>query len=614
MFRNIRKPAWTAAAAVAAVGAGAVALSVPAQAQEQLHQKHKFQMPAVAAEPPSRASQLAKAKSGEEFDLVVVGGGATGSGIALDAATRGLKVALVERDDFSCGTSSRSTKLIHGGVRYLEKAVWNLDYNQYELVKEALHERKVFLDIAPHLTFALPIMIPVYTWWQLPYFWMGVKCYDLLAGRQNLESSYMLSRSRALDAFPMLSDDKLKGAIVYYDGSQNDSRMNVSLIMTAVEKGAVCLNHCEVTELTKGPDGKLNGVIARDTDGGEGAPFEIKAKCVVNATGPFTDSLRKMDDANTMEICAPSSGVHIILPGYYSPKKMGLLDPATSDGRVIFFLPWQGNTLAGTTDQPTKITANPIPSEEDIDFILNEVRHYVEGKVDVRREDVLAAWSGIRPLVRDPNAKNTESLVRNHLITYSDSGLVTIAGGKWTTYRQMAEETVDACISKFALKPELSATAVTRDVKLIGAHGWNPLMYIDLIQQEKLDPEVAKHLSENYGSRAFTVASLAEMPTPEPGVIPQSTLTKGKRILFPYPYLDAECKYSMKYEYATTAVDFLARRTRLAFLNAAAAYEALPEVIEIMATELKWDEARKTQEFNHGVEYLRTMGLNPKDK
>lgn len=613
MFRTIRKPAWAAAAAaVAAAGAGAVALSVPAQAQEELHKKHKFTVPPVAAEPPSRAAQLEKMKT-EEFDLVVVGGGATGSGIALDAVTRGLKVALVERDDFSCGTSSRSTKLIHGGVRYLEKAVWNLDYNQYELVKEALHERKVFLDIAPHLTFALPIMIPVYTWWQLPYFWMGVKAYDLLAGRQNLESSYMLSRSRALDAFPMLSDDKLKGAIVYYDGSQNDSRMNVSLIMTAVERGATILNHCEVTELTKGADGQLNGVVAKDTDGNAGS-FNIKAKSVVNATGPFTDSLRKMDDKDTKEICAPSSGVHIILPGYYSPKKMGLLDPATSDGRVIFFLPWQGNTLAGTTDQPTKITANPIPSEEDIDFILNEVRHYVEGKVDVRREDVLAAWSGIRPLVRDPHAKNTESLVRNHLITYSESGLVTIAGGKWTTYRQMAEETVDACIAKFGLKPEISAKAVTRDVKLIGANNWSPLTYIDLIQQENLDPEVAKHLSENYGSRAFTVASLAEMPTPEPGVIPQSTLTKGKRILYPYPYLDAECKYSMKYEYATTAIDFLARRTRLAFLNAAAAYEALPEVIEIMAKELKWDEARKESEFNTGVEYLYSMGLSPKNK
>lgn len=559
------------------------------------------------AKPPPARSELTKKLGEETYDILVIGGGATGAGVAVDAASRGLKVALVERDDFSCGTSSRSTKLVHGGVRYLEKAVWNLDYNQYELVKEALHERKTFLDIAPHLSFALPIMIPVYKWWQLPYFWIGVKAYDFLAGKQNLESSYMLTRSKALEAFPQLNPDTIKGAIVYYDGSHNDSRMNVSLALTAVDLGATVLNHVEVTSIQKDPEtGKIIGVTAKDLESGSETPINIKAKSVVNATGPFTDSIRKMDNFQTSEIVAPSSGVHIILPSYYAPKNLGLLDANTSDGRVIFFLPWQGSIIAGTTDAPTKISPNPIPSEEEIQFILNEVTRYFEGNIDVRREDVLAAWSGIRPLVRDPNAKNTESLVRNHLITVSDSGLVTIAGGKWTTYRQMALETVEKCIELFDLKPP-HGTA-TQSLPLVGSAGWNKLQYIDLIQKYNLEPKVAQHLSDNYGTRAFTVAEFLEKPEPD-SEKSIATVTAGKQLIEPYPFLQAEIKYATKYEYATTAIDFLARRTRLAFLDCKAAHQVLPQVIDIMGKEFNWSEDRKTKEYVDGVEYLKGMGL-----
>lgn len=572
-------------------------------------------LPAVAKPPPSRQELITRlsksnpANPDEVYDMLIVGGGATGTGVALDAASRGLKVALLERDDFSCGTSSRSTKLIHGGVRYLEKAVFNLDYSQYELVREALHERKVFLDIAPHLSFALPIMIPAHKWWELPYFWVGVKAYDFLAGKQNLESSYLLSRGKALEAFPQLNPDTLKGAIVYYDGSHNDARMNVSLALSAVQLGATVLNHVEVTGIQKDPaTGMINGVIARDLESDTESTIAISAKSVVNATGPFTDSIRKLDDFQTREIVAPSSGVHIILPGYYTPKKLGLLDAATSDGRVIFFLPWQGSTIAGTTDQPTALSPNPIPSEEDIQFILKEVRHYFEGNMDVRREDVLAAWSGIRPLVRDPNAKNTESLVRNHLITVSDSGLVTIAGGKWTTYRQMAQETVEKCVELFKLKPP--TTTATETLKLVGGEDWSQLQYIQLIQKFNLTPEVAKHLSDNYGTRAFTVAEYLEQPaSPQSDSVSQATATAGKPLIAPYPFLHAEIKYATKYEYATTAIDFLARRTRLAFLDCRAAYEVLPTVIDEMGAELNWSKARKTQEYKDGVEYLKGMGL-----
>ncbi|KAL9635254.1 MAG: hypothetical protein Q9204_002686 [Flavoplaca sp. TL-2023a] len=561
----------------------------------------------------------------ESYDLLVIGGGATGSGIALDAATRGLKVALVEREDFASGTSSKSTKLVHGGVRYLEKAVWELDYNQYKLVKEALRERKYFLDTAPHLSNWLPIMIPVQKWWQAPYFWAGTKFYDFLAGSEGIESSYFLTKSKALEAFPMLKKENLFGALVYYDGAHNDSRMNVSIAMTAALYGATVVNHIEVTSLEKDANGKLIGARVKDRvrekDGQKPQEFSIKAKGIINATGPFTDAIRKMDEPHVSEIVAPSSGVHVILPGYYSPSKMGLIDPKTSDGRVIFFLPWQGNTIAGTTDAPTAISQNPIAGEEEINWILSEIQAYLAPDLNVRRGDVLAAWSGIRPLVKDPHSKNTESLVRNHLITVSDSGLLTCAGGKWTTYRQMGEEAVDEAIKRYKLKTSpllqvprvsgsemiddaapLDGTCQTHQVRLVGAHGFSNTLFINLIQHFGLESIVAKHLTESYGDRAWTVAALSA-PTE------QRYPVRGLKISALYPFIDGEIRYAVRHEYAQTAVDVLARRTRLAFLNAQAALEALPTVIDLMTEELGWSKKRQEKEWHETVQFLASMGL-----
>jgi glycerol-3-phosphate dehydrogenase len=559
------------------------------------------------------AEEAAPQNDDDIYDLLIIGAGATGAGVALDAATRGLKVAVVERDDFSSGTSSKSTKLVHGGVRYLEKAVWELDYNQYKLVKEALRERKYFLDTAPHLSSWLPIMLPLDKWWKAPYYWAGTKAYDFLAGSEGIETSYFLTRSKALDAFPMLKKTDLVGALVYYDGAHNDSRMNVSLAMTAALYGATVVNHIEVTSLQKDANGKLCGARVKDLISGRSGKkadeFQIRARGIINATGPFTDSIRKMDDPEVKEIVAPSSGVHVVLPGYYSPQKMGLLDPKTSDGRVIFFLPWQGNTIAGTTDAPTTISQNPVAGEDEIDWILSEIRHYLSPDINVRRGDVLAAWSGIRPLVKDPNAKNTESLVRNHLINVSPSGLLTCAGGKWTTYRQMAEDCVDEAITQFKLQPKpypnapdvsgtemiddgahLDGTCQTHQVKLVGAHGFSKTLFINLIQHFGVETDVAKHLTESYGDRAWTVAALS-IPTEKRFPV------RGERISALYPFIDGEVRYAVRHEYAQTAIDVLARRTRLAFLNAQAALEALPKVIDIMGTELKWDSKRKETEW-----------------
>ncbi|KAJ3228066.1 mitochondrial glycerol-3-phosphate dehydrogenase [Chytriomyces hyalinus] len=558
------------------------------------------------------ASKAAPAEEEPEFDLLICGGGATGVGCALDAATRGLKVALVERDDFSSGTSSRSTKLVHGGVRYLEKAFKELDIEQYKLVVEALHERSIFLKIAPYLSYQLPIMLPIYAYWKLPYYFVGAKAYEFLAGAEGISKSYFLGKRKALEAFPMMKSDRLVGAMVYYDGAHNDSRMNVAIALTAVAHGAVVANHVEVVELVKKPRTKffgkagfgkdeICGAVVRDVLTGK--TWTVKAKGVINATGPFSDGLRKLDTGfTTQEIVAPSAGVHIILPNYFSPRNMGLIDPETSDGRVIFFLPWQGNTIAGTTDSPTTVSANPMPSEEDITWILDEVKNYLDPGIKVRRGDVLAAWSGIRPLVRDPAAKNTAALVRNHMINVSESGLLTIAGGKWTTYRAMAHETIDKAVEVFDLGDK-AGPCVTERTILVGTAGWTPNMFIKLIQNFGIETEVAEHLADSYGGHAWAVASMAHMTGLRWPI-------HGKRLSPQYPYIEAEVRYAVRREYACTVVDVIARRTRLAMLNAQAAKEALPRVIEIMAEELKWTPERQAQEHADALQFLSCMGLH----
>ncbi|KAI6030490.1 FAD dependent oxidoreductase-domain-containing protein [Pisolithus orientalis] len=545
--------------------------------------------------PPSRQAMLdALENSGkthpdsEQFDLLIVGGGATGAGVAVDAASRGLRVALVERSDFSSGTSSKSTKLVHGGVRYLQKAVMELDYEQYKLVREALHERKIFLQTAPYLSHMLPIMLPIYKYWQ-----------------ENMESSYLMSKGKALEIFPMLKRDGLVGAVVYYDGQHNDARMNVALIMTAVKLGATVVNYCGVTDLHKNADGKLIGAKVRDQL--TGREFDVRAKGIINATGPYADTLLKLNSPDHKSIVRPSSGIHITLPAYYAPSRMGLLDPATSDGRVIFFLPWEGGVVAGTTDTPTKVNAENeevTANEDEVNWVLDEVRRYLSRDIRVRRGDVLSAWAGLRPLIAARSEGGTEGLVRNHLVSVEESGLVTIAGGKWTTYRAMAEETVNTAVEVFGLQDKVNGPCRTEELRLVGSDGWSPTMFIGLIQRFGLDTDVATQLSDNYGDRAWTVCALAQ-PTGEQWPL------HGVRLSPNYSYLEAEILYATRHEYACTAVDVLARRTRLAFVNAQAALSALPRVIEIMSEELGWDRARQRQEFERSVKFLQSMGLPP---
>ncbi|XP_065870796.1 glycerol-3-phosphate dehydrogenase SDP6, mitochondrial [Euphorbia lathyris] len=560
---------------------------------------------------PSRASQesvLIGATAANPLDVLVIGGGATGTGAALDAVTRGLRVGLVEREDFSSGTSSRSTKLIHGGVRYLEKAVFNLDYGQLKLVFHALEERKQVIDNAPHLCHALPCMTPCFEWFEVVYYWMGLKMYDLVAGRHLLHLSRYYSAEESLELFPTLAkkgkDRNLKGTVVYYDGQMNDSRLNVGLACTAALAGAAVLNHAEVVSLLK-DEANERIIGARIRNNISGNEFDTYAKVVVNAAGPFCDSLRKMANKDAQSMICPSSGVHIVLPDYYSPEGMGLIVPKTKDGRVVFMLPWLGRTVAGTTDSNTIITLLPEPHEDEIQFILDAISDYLS--VKVRRTDVLSAWSGIRPLAVDPSAKNTESISRDHVVCEDFPGLVTITGGKWTTYRSMAEDAVNAAIKSGKLNP--ANECITHNLRLVGGDGWEPSSFTVVAQQYVrmkktyggkvvpgvMDTAAAKHLSHAYGIMAERVAAIAQ----NEGL--------GKRLAHGYPFLEAEVAYCARHEYCESANDFIARRSRLAFLDTDAAGRALPRIIDILAAEHNWDKGRKNQELEMAKDFLETF-------
>lgn len=532
----------------------------------------------------TRRHRLDSLQQRTPFDLLVIGGGATGCGIAVDAASRGLTVALIDKNDLAEGTSSRSTKLVHGGVRYLEMAVKRLDRAQYHLVKEGLHERGTFLNNAPHLAGRVALVTPLYRWFDVPYVFAGLLLYDLLAGKKRLGRSSLISRDEALRRFPMLKAEGLKAGVVYYDGQFNDSRMAVTLALTAQKQGAVVANHVEALALLK-VDGKLCGAQVRDTLSGD--EFTIKARGVINATGPFVDRLRQLDDPATTPILKASSGIHIVLSQRFAPPESGLMIPKTDDGRVLFILPWQGHALIGTTESPSEIVDHPQANEEEIGYLLRHINRYFN--LAVKRSDVKAVWSGLRPLVVAPQTTNTAQLVREHLIEVSASGLLTIAGGKWTSYRKMAEEAVDRALQTFLLGP--ARACYTSRFALVGAENFEARGELALIEAYGLAPDVAQHLHHAYGDQAVAVAKLA-----------QSGL--AARLHPEHPYLEAEVIYAARNEFAERASDVLTRRLALALLDNAAAIAALPRVIELMAAELGWDRQRRDQEMELSMQRL----------
>ena len=495
-----------------------------------------------------------------EWDMIVVGGGATGVGVAIDAASRGYDVLLLERSDFGKGTSSRSTKLVHGGVRYLEQG--NLS-----LVMEALKERGLLLQNAPHLVRNLGFVVPSYDWWESPFYGIGLKLYNLLAGKYGFGASRILSREETLERLPTIKTEGLKGGVIYFDGQFDDSRLLINLVATAFEQGATLLNYAEVTELTRDGEGFVDGVGFRDTETAE--EFEARGKVVINATGPFADQLRRMAEPSAQPMIAPSQGIHLVFDGSFLAGDSAIMVPHTSDGRVMFAIPWHGHTVVGTTDTPVpKALLEPVAMEQEVEFILHTASLYLARKPD--RGDVLSVFAGIRPLVASGESGNTASLSRGHTIRIEDSGMVTVCGGKWTTYRHMAEDCVNqaATLARLAEKP-----CVTSHLNI---HGFHPA-------SEKFG-----HLWM-YGSDAPMVQEL-ERSEPQWAEPLHGAL----------PYTGAEVIWAVRREMARTLDDVLARRTRALFLNARAALGMAPRVAELMAQELGRDgqwEARQLQAF-----------------
>jgi glycerol-3-phosphate dehydrogenase len=487
------------------------------------------------------------------WDMIVIGGGATGVGVAVDAASRGFEVLLLEAQDFGKGTSSRSTKLIHGGVRYLEQG-------NISLVMEALKERGLLRQNAPHLVHDLAFIVPNYSWWEAPFYGIGMKIYDLLAGKYGFGRSRILSSQETLEKLPNLQTDGLRGGVIYYDGQFDDTRLLIHMAATAADHGATLLNYAPVIEITKDSEGFANGVTFTDEESGK--TISASAQVVINATGIFADNIRRMTDPEAKKMIAPSQGIHLVFERSFLRADTAIMVPHTSDGRVLFAIPWHNHTVVGTTDTPIeKVSYDPLPFEEEIDFILDTAAQFLSRPP--KREDILSVYVGIRPLVKmqdEDSPAKTSALSRDHTVHIDNSGLITIVGGKWTTYRHMAEDCVNHAITLGRLR---DAACITRDLRL---HG-----YYENIE-ELGDFWV-------YGSDAAAIHALA---------------SKDPQLLEPlHPdltYCAAEVIWAVRNEMARTLEDVLARRTRALFLNAHAALTVAPKVAAIMSHELHTDQ------------------------
>jgi glycerol-3-phosphate dehydrogenase len=497
----------------------------------------------------------------QPWDMIIVGGGATGAGVAVDAATRGYATLLLEQHDFGKGTSSRSTKLVHGGVRYLEQG-------NVSLVMEALKERGLLRKNAPHLVSELACIVPSYAWWEGPFYGIGLKVYELLAGKYGFGKSQHISREEALQRLPNVNPEGLTGGVVYYDGQFDDTRLLINLIATAAEHGATLLNYAKVIGLRKGSDGIISGVDWQNVETGE--TFSAQAKVVVNATGTFTDSVRRLAEPDAKQMIAPSQGAHLVFDRSFLPGTNAILVPHTKDGRVMFAIPWHGHTLVGTTDTPMKETSlEPIALDAEIEFILETARLYLAKKPS--RSDILSVFAGIRPLVKSSEGGNTAALSRDHTIHIDKSGLLSITGGKWTTYRNMAQGCVDqaATLADLPDKPCLT--------RALNIHGYHTN-------------------AANFGSLSFygsDAPAIRELITKD--------ATLGRQLDSQLPYLEAEVVWAGRAEMARTVEDVLARRTRALFLNAKAAIRMAPRVASILAQELGHDEkwqADQIEAFN----------------
>jgi glycerol-3-phosphate dehydrogenase len=511
----------------------------------------------MAAIPFTRQAMLRQFSEVREWEVLVIGGGSTGLGTALDAASRGYKTLLLEQADFAKGTSSRSTKLVHGGVRYLAQG-------NIRLVFDALRERGILLRNAPHVVSVQPFVIPCYSWWQRFFYGTGLTLYDLLAGRYSLGRTTWWSRRTMLEHMPTVRPEHLKGGIVYYDGQFDDARMALNMAQTCAEQGGTVLNYTRVTALHKDAHGKVNGVEALDLESGQS--HTLRAKAVINATGVYVDDILHLDQPAQKPLVMPSQGVHVVLDKSFLRSDIALMIPKTSDDRVLFAIPWQGHVLVGTTDTPLQeLSLEPVALEAEINFILQTAGQYLQKSPT--RQDVLSVFAGLRPLAApDSETGNTKEISRSHKLLVAPSGLVTITGGKWTTYRQMAEDTVDAVIRVAGLAEKPCVT------KALSIHGAIPESAIPM-------PSSVSNIA-HYGSDSTALQTLM-----------QSAPELAQKLHPDFSYTLVEVVWAVRHEMARTVEDVLARRLRVLFLDARAALEMAPAVAAVMARELHRDEA-----------------------
>ncbi len=501
-----------------------------------------------------REDLLARLDPHAVYDLAIVGGGATGLGVALDAAARGLKVVLVEANDFAKGTSSRSTKLVHGGVRYLAQG-------NIALVREALHERSTLLKNAPHIAQPLPFVVPSYKWWESAFYGIGLKMYDALAGSSGLGPTHFLSRQATLDCLPSVQPEHLRGGVQYWDGQFNDAKLALALARSAAVQGALLLNYMKAKQLQY-TQAKVSGLHCEDVLSGQS--YAIQARCVVNATGVWVDALREQD-GTPEPIVAPSQGVHIVVDEHFMPGHTALMIPNTADGRVLFAVPWLGKVILGTTDTPRHdLAAEPLAFEDEIDFILSESARYL--RVAPKRCDVKSIWVGLRPLVKPPkdDGENTKGLSREHTVLVSRSGLVTVTGGKWTTYRAMAADVLQKCADSGLLPANAPKSSRTDQLPLVGAES----------TQQGPRPLCEAQGWHSYGSEQAFVRTM-----------PGHDVELGEGLS------EAMVRFAARYEYAVHVEDALARRSRLLFLDARQAAELAPRVAQILEEETGLDPA-----------------------
>lgn len=484
------------------------------------------------------------------WDVIVIGGGATGLGTAVESASRGYSTLLLEQTDFAKGTSSRSTKLAHGGVRYLQQG-------DVSLVIEALHERGLMMQNAPHLVRNQAFIIPTYDWWGGPFYTVGMKVYDILAGKLGISPSKSLSREETLELIPTVEPDGLRGGVMYYDGQFDDARLAINLAQTCVDAGGTIVNYMQVSGLLK-VDNMVSGVVARDMESDK--EYRINSRVVINATGVFVDHVLKMDDPEARDIVRPSQGIHIVLDKDFLPGDSAIMVPKTEDGRVLFVVPWNNTAIVGTTDTPVEtVSLEPRALQEEVEFILEHAAKYLTK--DPKKEDVLSVFAGLRPLVDTGNGKSTSQISRSHALMVSIAGLVTITGGKWTTYRKMGQDAIDKAALIAGLEEKESHT---KDLRI---HGW--LKNID-----KKDP---LHF---YGSDTIAIRKMIS-----------KNIALGEKLHPDLPILKVQIKWAVEHEMARTVEDFLARRTRALLLNAKASIEAAPEVATLMAEYMEYDQA-----------------------